>query len=118
MRLSPVAIRHARDPERRRRVAALQSRVTHAAPQAVDACILFADIVADAIAGVLTKVLHPRDLTLSLAIASVNNGSWRGKAGGDSRMSGYVAHTLESRDMGGCAHYLIRGGNPPRREFR
>lgn len=51
MRLSPVAIRHGRNPERRRRAAALQSRVTHAAPQAIDACILFADMIADAIAG-------------------------------------------------------------------
>jgi ADP-ribosyl-[dinitrogen reductase] hydrolase len=97
MRLSPVAIRHGGDREKRRRAAALQSRSTHAAPQAVDACILFADMIADAIAGdPLTSVLSPRDLLLSPAIASINNGSWRGKPERDIRTSGYVAHTLEA----------------------
>jgi ADP-ribosyl-[dinitrogen reductase] hydrolase len=97
MRLSPVAIRHSGNPERRRRAAALQSRVTHAAPQAIDACILFADMIADAIAGdPLSNVLRRRDLILSAAIASINEGSWRAKAERDIRTSGYVAHTLEA----------------------
>jgi hypothetical protein len=37
MRLAPVAIRHWREPEQQRDVAARQSRTTHAAPEAVDA---------------------------------------------------------------------------------
>ena len=40
MRLAPVAIRHWNDPARLRDVVARQSRTTHGAPEAVDACVL------------------------------------------------------------------------------
>jgi hypothetical protein len=39
MRLAPVALRHFRNPAMLRDVAARQSRTTHAAPEAVDACV-------------------------------------------------------------------------------
>ncbi len=39
MRLAPVAILHWRDREKLRQVAALQSRTTHGAPEAVSACV-------------------------------------------------------------------------------
>ncbi len=51
MRLAPVAIRHWADRPTLRDVAARQSRTTHAAPEAVDACVAYAELLADAIAG-------------------------------------------------------------------
>jgi ADP-ribosyl-[dinitrogen reductase] hydrolase len=47
MRLAPVAIRHHRNRPLLRDVAARQSRTTHAAPQAVEACVALAELLAD-----------------------------------------------------------------------
>ncbi len=51
MRLAPVAIRHWRDREVLQRVAALQTRTTHGSPATLAASGVFADMLADAIAG-------------------------------------------------------------------
>ena len=51
MRLAPVAIRFWRDRQTMRDVAARQSATTHAAPEAIDACVAFAEVLADAIEG-------------------------------------------------------------------
>ena len=61
MRLAPVAIRYHRDRAKLRDAAARQSRTTHAAPEAVDACIAWAEAIADAIDGrPRTEVLRDR----------------------------------------------------------
>jgi ADP-ribosyl-[dinitrogen reductase] hydrolase len=96
MRLAPVAIRYWNDAAARRRVAAEQSRTTHGAPEAVDACVVFADILADAIAGPRSIVMKPRIGGFAGRIAAIAAGSWRGKARADIRGSGYVAHALEA----------------------
>jgi ADP-ribosyl-[dinitrogen reductase] hydrolase len=58
MRLAPVAIRHWNEPERLRQVARDQSRTTHGAAEAVEACATLAEFLADAIAGVrLPKIV-------------------------------------------------------------
>ncbi len=44
MRLAPMAVRHWNDRTTLRGVAARQSRVTHATAEAVDACVLFAEM--------------------------------------------------------------------------
>jgi ADP-ribosyl-[dinitrogen reductase] hydrolase len=51
MRLLPVPIRYWQDRETLKGVAALQTRTTHGAAEAVDASVIFADMLADAIAG-------------------------------------------------------------------
>ena len=97
MRLAPIAIRHGRNADERRRTAALQSRLTHAAPQAVEACVLFADILADAIEGMSkVDIFRARAVPLAQPIADINGGSWRAKAPEQIQTSGYVAHTLEA----------------------
>jgi len=97
MRLAPVAIRHWKDRQKLRDVAARQSRTTHAAPEAIDACKGFADILADAIAGKpRSEVLSCSGKGLSDIISSIMAGSWRGKHRSQIRSSGYVAHTLEA----------------------
>jgi len=97
MRLAPVAVLHWRHRDRLRDAAARQSRTTHAAPEAVDACVAYADVLADAIAGQpRSMVLRPRDDGYAGAIAGIMMGSWRGKNRAAIRASGYVAHALEA----------------------
>jgi ADP-ribosyl-[dinitrogen reductase] hydrolase len=97
MRLAPVAIRYWPDRVRLRQVAARQSRTTHGAAEAVDACVAFAELLADAIAGKrAAKVLAARETAYAGQIAAILAGSWRGKRREDIRASGYVAHSLEA----------------------
>ncbi|MFN9632974.1 MAG: ADP-ribosylglycohydrolase family protein, partial [Erythrobacteraceae bacterium] len=97
MRLSPVAIRHWRDRETLRHIAALQSRTTHGAPEAVSACVAYAELIADAIAGQPRQaVLAPRQTDHAGRIAEIMGGSWRGAMRHDIGSSGYVAHSLEA----------------------
>ncbi len=97
MRLAPVAIRYWQDREKLRDVAARQSRTTHGAPEVVDGCIAYAEVLADAIEGrPRSEVLRDRPGPYAGAIASIMAGSWRGKHRKDINASGYVAHSLEA----------------------
>ncbi len=97
MRLAPVALQCWNDRARLACDAALQSRTTHAAPEAVDACRAFADLLADAISGGQRQaVLATRSFEGAPAIAEILGGSWRGRARHKIRSSGYVVHTLEA----------------------
>lgn len=97
MRLAPVAVRYWHDAGQRREAAALQSRTTHAAREAVDACVGFSDMLGDTITGMSREqVLADREFDGAPAVAEVLGGSWRGKARKDIRSSGYVIHTLEA----------------------
>jgi ADP-ribosyl-[dinitrogen reductase] hydrolase len=97
MRLAPVAIRFWRDRERLRDAAARQSKTTHAAAEAVDACVVFAEMLADAIAGQpRSQVLRDRSDELAGEIGRIMAGSWRGKRRDAIRATGYVAHSLEA----------------------
>lgn len=96
MRLAPVALRHFRNRAALRDVAARQSRTTHAAPEAVDACVAYAEVLADAIEGAKpSEVLRVRS-GFAGAIEAIMGGSWRGKPRHAIRSSGYVAHALEA----------------------
>ncbi len=97
MRLAPVAIRYWRDRVALCDTAARQSKTTHGAPEAVDACVAYAEVLADAIQGrPRSEVLRSRLEPYAGAIAPVMAGSWRGKPRKDIRASGYVAHSLEA----------------------
>lgn len=102
MRLAPVAARFFRDREAMRDAAARQSRVTHAAPEAVSACIIWSELLADAINGrQRSEVLRSRELREwplfdAGAVGPVVDGSWRGKHRDEVRASGYVVHSLEA----------------------
>lgn len=97
MRLAPVAIRYWQDHDKLCDVAARQSRVTHGAPEAVDACIAYAELLAEAIAGQSRhEVMRPRSKPYAGAIGPIMAGSWRGRARAEIRSSGYVAHSLEA----------------------
>lgn len=105
MRLAPIPMRWRNDLGQTAHYAALSSRTTHAAPEAVDACRYFAVLIALALNGfskeqVLTTnpdclgVLgsNPR----SPAIAEIAAGSYRERKPPQIRGSGYVVHTLEA----------------------
>lgn len=97
MRLAPVAIRFWNDPERRRDAAARQSQTTHGAAEAVDACILYADVIAGAIAGrQRSQVLQPVPGQSAGRIGAIAAGGWRDKHRREVRGSGYVADALEA----------------------
>lgn len=97
MRLAPVAIRFFSDRPLLRDVAARQSRTTHGAAEAVDACVAYAELLADAIEGQpRDEVLANREAEWAGAIAPILAGSWRGKERHQIRASGYVAHSLEA----------------------
>ena len=97
MRLSPVAIRWWHNPAEAVEAARLQSRTTHGAPQAVEACALFAKLLVEAIGGAPTEtVLRARDWRGDPAIAEVAAGAWRAKERDAISSSGYVLHTLEA----------------------
>ena len=97
MRLAPVAIRYWRDRAALRDLAARQSKTTHGAPEAVDACVAYAEVLADAIEGrPRSEVLRNRSEPYAGTIAPIMAGSWRGKQRKDIRASGYVAHSLEA----------------------
>ena len=97
MRLAPVALRFWTDRARLGRAAAQQSRTTHGAQEAVDACRGFADMLADAIYGkARPDVLAPRAFEGAPTISEILGGSWRQRARDEIRSSGYVVHTLEA----------------------
>jgi ADP-ribosyl-[dinitrogen reductase] hydrolase len=97
MRLAPVAISSWHDQERRRDTASRQSRTTHAAPEAVDACVSFADILAQAIAGQVAPWNLRSDAPVaSPSVSAIIDGSWCGKLRSSVKSSGYVLHTLEA----------------------
>ena len=97
MRLAPVAIRHWRDRARLNDIAERQSRTTHAATEAVHACIGYANILADAIAGEpRDAVLAPQAASFTPKVKAVLEGGWRGKPRGAIASSGYVVHSLEA----------------------
>ena len=97
MRLAPVAIRWCHDRSEATEAARLQSRTTHGAVQAVEACALFAELLTEAIAGAPQEtVLRARDWSGDAQIAEVAAGSWRAKERDAISSSGYVVHTLEA----------------------
>lgn len=97
MRLAPAAIRWCGQPAKAGEAARLQSRTTHGAPQAVDACGFFAGLLVEAIAGEPKEsLLSPRAFDGHEAVAEIAAGSWRGKRRDEISSSGYVVHTLEA----------------------
>jgi ADP-ribosyl-[dinitrogen reductase] hydrolase len=87
-----VALHDAHEAER---LARLQSETTHAAPQCLDACALFVQLLREAIQGE-PEVLRPRSIQGHPAIVAIAAGVWRTKSRAEIHSSGYVADTLEA----------------------
>jgi ADP-ribosylglycohydrolase len=106
MRLAPVPLRYARDPELAIEMAAASSRTTHAHEEAVDACRYFAGLIVGALAGesrdtLLTPAYSPvaglwdRE-PLSAPIEEVVDGSFLRREPPMIQGKGYVTRSLEA----------------------
>ena len=90
MRLAPVAIRHWRDRDALQAVAALQTHTTHGSSATLAASAVFADMLADAIAGAsLPEVL-------ASPAAGHIEGGWRGLHRDAIEGSGWVVRSLQA----------------------
>jgi ADP-ribosyl-[dinitrogen reductase] hydrolase len=97
MRLAPAVLYILSDAVSCRQLATAQSSTTHGAPQAIQCCEFFADLLRRAIGGEgKDQLLAGRDLGGHPAVGALAMGSWKGKARNDIRSSGYVIHTLEA----------------------
>lgn len=96
MRLGPVALFAFADGEYAAEVARKQSVTTHAAPQAVEACESFVEMLRHAILGAGKDAISPRGWEGHRAVADVLAGSWRGRGRDEISSSGYVVDTLEA----------------------
>ena len=109
MRVGAVALRWRGDWARAVEAAGESSRLTHAAPEAVDACRYFVGLLVGALAGEGRDALlgggpyapaahagYWERAGLAPAIARIAAGSFREKPRAAIRASGYVVHTLEA----------------------
>ncbi|MDZ7753013.1 MAG: ADP-ribosylglycohydrolase family protein [Gammaproteobacteria bacterium] len=106
MRLAPVPLACAHDPDEAIRLAGIMSRTTHAAPEPVDACRYYAGLMVGALNGVpKATLLAPRYSPLpelwevkplAPRIDEVAAGSFKTKQPPDIRGTGYVVQALEA----------------------
>lgn len=103
MRLAPVPMYFAGDPQAAVAFAVESSRTTHAAQECLDACRLFAAILLAALAGVdkATVLFGPHAVLaegtrLGPKLEAIAEGAYRDKGAEQIRGSGYVVDSLEA----------------------
>jgi ADP-ribosyl-[dinitrogen reductase] hydrolase len=99
MRLAPAPLYFYPDREQAIHFAAECSRTTHAAPECLDACRLFADLLVRALSGAeKAAILFEADLSYlgSPKIYAIGQGEYRAKTGDQINGSGYVVQSLEA----------------------
>lgn len=97
MRLAPIALFAHTDADNAASLAAQQSRTTHAAPQCLDACAVFARMLVAAIGGEPKEAVLERAATAADPdLAGIRRLAWRKKGRPDISSSGYVVDTLEA----------------------
>ncbi|MEJ5061039.1 MULTISPECIES: ADP-ribosylglycohydrolase family protein [unclassified Pseudomonas] len=97
MRLVPVVLYCFPDRERARTFAAKSSRTTHAAPEAVECCLLFAELICNALQGKPKRELLSASHTfLEPKVAAIARGDYLAKPESCIRGSGYCIASLEA----------------------
>lgn len=98
MRLAPVVLFYHPDSDACVRYAGESSRTTHGAPEAVDACRIFARILSSALDGhSKPEVLAPATpSSASERLRSIAAGAYRGQPAHQIRGTGYVVDSLEA----------------------
>lgn len=97
MRLAPIALFSAPDPDVAASLAELQSKTTHPAVVCQAACAYFARLLVEAIAGSdKEEVLRDRTLSERGVIGAIAAGAWKKKSRDAISSSGYVVSTLEA----------------------
>ncbi|WP_285354461.1 ADP-ribosylglycohydrolase family protein [Pseudomonas sp. lyk4-R2A-10] len=98
MQLVPVVLFYFPDARKIRRFAADSSRTTHAAPEAIECCQLFADLLGKALEGASKaqlRTLPPTAFSQS-KVAAIAQGEYLHKTERDIRGSGYCVESLEA----------------------
>ena len=97
MRLAPIPLFFHGNPSAIIHYAAESSRTTHAAPEAVDCCRLFAGIVTAALRGVPRGELLSGDVPISSPrVREIASGRFMNKSRAEVRGSGYCVESLEA----------------------
>lgn len=106
MKLAPVALAFASDPEQAIHYAGESSRTTHGAPEPIDACRYYAGLIVGACQGcskdeLLSSYFSPVDAywqrnKLSPKICQIAAGSFKNKQPPEITGGGYVVHALEA----------------------
>jgi ADP-ribosyl-[dinitrogen reductase] hydrolase len=98
MRLAPVAMWFAPDVDAVRANARLSSLTTHGAPEAVDCCEFYADMLVRALAGAPRDALlrAPAPAGASPRVREIAGGGYLGKTAGEVRGTGYCVDSLEA----------------------
>lgn len=99
MRLAPVPMFYHPDRKRMRHYCGESSRTTHCAPECIDACRLFGDMLARAFDGApKPDILFSKEplAVRSAALQAIARGDYRGMNVDDLSGSGYVVHCLEA----------------------
>lgn len=98
MRLAPVVLFFYPDRKRIRDFAALSSRTTHGAAEAVECCQVLADIIGNALTGASkADVLHVSSEQLTEAkVIALAQGTYQGKARSEVSGTGYSVASLEA----------------------
>lgn len=98
MRLVPVVLFYFPDIRQIRRFAADSSRTTHAAPEAVECCQLFAELLCKALEGASKAQLRtlPQTAFSQPKVAAIARGEYLHKTEREIRGSGYCVESLEA----------------------
>jgi ADP-ribosyl-[dinitrogen reductase] hydrolase len=97
MRLAPVVLYFARQPEQAIHFAAESSRTTHGTAEAIDACRYFASLMLDALNDQsIEDMLREQDTAFAPKIAAIAAGSFKRKRPPQIRGTGYVVDSLEA----------------------
>ena len=97
MRLAPVPMFFRNDMEKAREISNLQSKTTHGAQEAIEACEIFTTLLIQAIAGSPKfDILRSREWKGCDAVRDIASRSWESKERGEIQSSGYVIHSLEA----------------------
>jgi ADP-ribosyl-[dinitrogen reductase] hydrolase len=99
MRLAPIPLAYRNDPIKAIHYAAENSRTTHGAPAAIDACKFYATLILAALDGcpkedLLNRLMYPGELVPE--IREIANGSYKQRNPPEIIGSGYVVRSLEA----------------------
>jgi ADP-ribosyl-[dinitrogen reductase] hydrolase len=100
MRLAPIPLFYAKAPRQEALAfAESSSRTTHGAPECLEACRLFAEMLLRAFEGQSREAIlfeHEPGFVTSPNIAAIARGDYRNKSEAEIRGTGYVAQSLEA----------------------
>ncbi|MBK5343015.1 ADP-ribosylglycohydrolase family protein [Pseudomonas sp. TH49] len=98
MRLVPVVLFYFPDARQIRQFATDSSRTTHAAPEAIECCQLFAELISKALLGASKTELRklPDSTFAQPKVAAIARGDYLAKSASEIRGSGYSVESLEA----------------------